>query len=481
MGISKTALVLGGGFAGLSAAIHLACHDYEVTLLEQAQTLGGKAAEFRRDGFRFDTGPSVFTLQGVIKDIFDLAGRDLPFELEPLDLLCRYLFPSGRVWDVFQDRRKTMAQLMANEVKVYRKALLEAKKLYESSASTFIFGKPPSLADLATYGLRSGLQAHPLKTLPQLLEGLGADGELKQFFLRFATYFGADPYQAPAILHNICWVELGLGLAYPKGGIYRLVTELERLARDLGVQIQTGVTVKALELEGDTVKQVKTTSGDVAADNIISSLDIIRTHKLLGLKTDLQKQEPSLSGFVGLFGYKGESELKHHNISFSSDYEAEFAAIKRGEVATDPTLYINISSKTDASDAPPGYENWFVMANAPALDSTENQWSLEDEDRYAEQLMVTLEKRGLAQKHELELKQIIGPNKLARFAHRGSIYGTASHSLLKTLRPPQQIKGVSNLTLAGGTVFPGGGIPLALLSGKSAAELIIEHAKQVLK
>ena len=186
----KTALVLGGGFAGLSAAVHLALKGHKVTLLEQNPAPGGKASEFRQDGFRFDTGPSVFTLPHVIKDIFRDAGKELPVKLEPLDLLCRYVFSSGRVWDVYQDVDKTTAQLSKEEAKVYKNLLLEAKKLYEASASTFVYGQSPSLLDLARYGLRYGLSAHPFKTLPQLLDSFGAEGDLKQFFMRFATYFG---------------------------------------------------------------------------------------------------------------------------------------------------------------------------------------------------------------------------------------------------------------------------------------------------
>lgn len=468
----QTALVLGGGFAGLSAAIHLALKGYEVSLIEQNPYLGGKAAEFRQGDFRFDTGPSVFTLPEVITDIFRAAERDLTFSLEPLDLLCRYIFPSGRVWDVYQDLAKTTAQLSQQEAIVYKKVLAEAKKLYEQASRTFVYGQSPSLLALASYGLRYGLRAHPLKTLPQLLDSLGAKGELKNFFLRFATYFGADPYQAPAVLHNICWVELGLGLSYPKGGIYTLVRALEQLARDLGVSFRTSVRVEKLEHKQQRIRQVISSAGNFSADVVVSSLDYVRTHQLLGLSNPLAKKTASLSGFVMLLAVKGETTLKHHTISFAEDYQAEFEAIRKGQLASRPTLYLNISSKTDPADAPAGYENWFLMANAPALAQAENPWSPEAETNYAENLLNLLEQRGLASRKSLDVKQIIGPNRLAKLAFRGSIYGHAPKSLTDTLRPPQRIRGIYNLALAGGTVFPGGGIPLALLSGKAAAELV---------
>jgi len=468
-GERRKVLVLGGGFAGLSAAIYAALAGGEVTLLERSPTLGGKAGQFERGGFRFDTGPSVFTLPQVVRDLFDAAGEGLPFELKPLDLLCRYHYPSGRVWDVYQDVDKTTAQLSRSEAEVYRSLLAVARKLYEAAAPTFVFGRSPTLFDLACYGLRYGLKAHPTKTLAELVKSFGATDELEQFFLRFATYFGADPYRAPAVLHNIAWVELGLGVSYPVGGIYAVVEGLEALAKKLGVRVCTGVEVERLESHHNRLTAAQTSAGEFKADAVISSLDIVRTHKLLGKKTRLEKLEPSLSGFVLLLGIAGETpELAHHTISFSKDYPAEFRAIREGKFPDDPTLYFNVSSKTEPEDALAGCENWFVMANAPALGKDEL-----DEEAYAEKVLGVLERRGFNVQNRLEFKHGLGPRHLAQFAHRGSIYGTAPYSLLTTLRPRQKIRGVDNLFLAGGTVYPGGGIPLALLSGQGAAALAL--------
>jgi phytoene desaturase len=468
MGVRRKALVLGGGFAGLSAAIHLALKDIDVTLLEQQPTLGGKAGRFEKNGFRFDTGPSVFTMRWVIEDLFNAAGRDVPFILKPLEPLCRYLYPSGRVWDVYQEVDRTVSQLEPKEAKAYIALLAEAKRLYEISAPTFIEGQVPTYLELARYGLRHGLSAHPNLTLSQLLESYKANPDLKQFFLRFATYFGADPYRAPAVLHNIAWVELGLGVYYPTGGIGTVVNALERLAKELGIEVQTSVKVERLEQKGSQVTHVHTSQGVFQADTIISSLDILRTHRLLGRTTRLERLEPSLSGFVLLLGVSGQSSaLSHHTISFSNDYAGEFKAIRAGQGADDPTLYFNVSSKSDPSDSPEGCENWFVMANAPA----QREGQTLDEKAYAKQLLEVIEARGFQVKERGQLQHVLGPDYLSTFAERGSIYGTAPHSLLTTLRPKQTLPGITNLVLAGGTVYPGGGIPLSLLSGKAAAEL----------
>ena len=233
---SVDALVLGAGFAGLAAAIELALHGAEVTVLERAADPGGKAGEVREDGYRFDTGPSVVTLPDVIAAPFHDAGRELPLELRPLDPPARYRFASGRVLDVRRDVDATTAQLSAAEAHAYRTLLDEARALYEAAAPTFVHGPPPGPARLLRYGLRHGLRARPWAKLPDLLARHGATGELRDLFLRFATYFGADPFQAPAVLHNIAWVELGLGVVAPQGGVAGLVRASAQLARELGVR-----------------------------------------------------------------------------------------------------------------------------------------------------------------------------------------------------------------------------------------------------
>ena len=392
----QTALVLGGGFAGLSAALELSLSGVQVTLLEQMGEVGGKAGEFAQDGFRFDLGPSVWTLPELVTDLFTRA-RETPPEFRLLSPLCRYFYPSGRVWDVSLDAEKTAAQLTASEARAFHRLRDEARTLYEAAAPTFLFGQSPGLKELARYGLSSGLKAHPGKQLPALLRQFGASGDLETFFLRFATYFGADPYRAPAVLHNIAWVELGKGVFYPVGGIKGVVRQLRALADKLGVDIRTGVRVKRLHSSGEKVTKVETDAGDFTADVIVSGLDLIRTHQLLGQKAKGERLEPSLSGFVLLLGLEGETPgLTHHNILFPADYRAEFTAVGRGNLAADPTLYVSISSKTEHGDAPPGCENWFVLVNAPAL-SKECPIDWEQEaPRYAEWLLEVLARRGFA-------------------------------------------------------------------------------------
>ena len=455
----------------MSAAVNLALSGVKVTLLEQQDEVGGKAGEFVQDGFRFDIGPHVWTLPEVVVDLFVRAGERPP-EFRPLEPLCRYFYPSGRVWDVSLDQGATTAQLSPADGDAYRRLVGEAKSLFEVAAPTFLYGHAPGPRELAKYALAGGLRAQPGKLLPDLLRQFGAAGDLETFFLRFATYFGADPYRAPAVLHNIAWVELGQGLFYPVGGIRGVVRQLRGLAERLGVAVHTGVTVKRLCTSGGKVVSVETDGGVFRADGVVSSLDLIRTHRLLGRRARAEALEPSLSGFVLLLGLDGITPgLTHHNILFPDDYRAEFGAVRQNQLPADPTLYVSISAKTEVGDAPPGGENWFVLINAPALSEGKTiDWPYEA-PRYAEHILGVLARRGLDVRGRIRVQKTFTPDYLGTLAHRGAIYGAAPHSLLRTLRPKQTVRGVRNLVLAGGTVHPGGGIPLALLSGKHAAAL----------
>ena len=459
--------VVGAGFAGLAAAVDLARGGATVTLLERAPEVGGKAGEWRADGFRFDLGPSVFTLPDVVEAIFRDAGRERPFDLVPLEPICRYRFASGRVWDVHHDLEATLSGLDAREQAAYRRALEAARRLYEDAAPTFVRGPAPGLARLAAYAWRSGARAHPGRRLPDLLRSLGVGGDLLPFFLRFATYFGGDPYRSPAVLHNIAWVELGLGVSLPVGGVHGVVRSLRALAEDLGVEVRTGAAVEALPLRHGRVAEVVTGGGPLAVDAVVAAIDARWARALLGRPAP-PRRHPSLSGTVSLLGVRGATpELAAHNVLFPPDYAREFADLRAGRHPSDPTLYLHASSKGDAADAPPGHENWFVMANAPALPAAGARVAADAEA--ARHLRRTLAARGFDPADRTVVARDLLPADLARFGDRGAIYGAAPNGLMSTLRPGPRLRGVANVWLAGGTVHPGGGIPLALLSGRYAA------------
>jgi phytoene desaturase len=473
------ALVLGAGVAGLAAAIELARGGADVTVVERADGPGGKAGEFAAGGFRFDTGPSVVTLPDVIEAPFRELGRPFPVRLRPLDPVARYRFASGRVLDVHRDVAATTAQLSPDEARAYRSLLEEARVLYEAAAPVFVHGPPPGPLALAGYGLRHGLRARPWARLPDLLARHGARGELRDLLLRFATYFGADPFRAPAVLHNIAWVELGLGVVAPEGGVAALVRAYEGLARDLGVRFRYGREARAIVPRSGAAPDVRIgPCGEgpdaetvVRPDRLVSALDRDRTARLAGRRPPGAGVEPSLSGLVLLLAVRGRHpQVRRHTLSMPADYAAEFAALRAGRAPDDPTLYLSLSVRGTPEDAPEGAENWFVMANAPALGPDGRGI---DEEAYARRMEERLIERGWLAPASFRRLAALGPTHLATLADRGAIYGAAPHSLRATLRPRQRLPGLARTALAGGTVHPGGGLPLAITSGRQAARTLL--------
>ncbi len=500
--MSREVAVLGGGLAGLSAALRLAGDGARVTLYERAAVLGGKAGELRAGGFRFDTGPSVVTLPEVVLGALREAGAAPLPRFSALDPLCHYRLPSGRGWDVYADAERTAAGLPPGQRPVYRRLLEEARRLYRAAAPTFVFGPAPGPGALLRYALRHGAAAHPGRSLPQLLRRSGAEADLEAFFLRFATYVGADPYRAAAVLHNVAWVELGLGVVHPHGGVRAVVTAFARALAGAGVRVRLGVRATGLELHGDRVRAVHSTAGRQRVDGVVSALDVVHSHALVGRYHASVGREASLSGVVLLLGVEGRSPGAQHQVLFSPDYPGEFAALRAGRLAEDPTLYLNVSARTDPADAPEGCENWFVMANAPALparprahtDPLAGVWPrpslpapggppplrtvdgeepTASEHAYALHMLATLAARGALHPEAVRFWRLLGPRQLARSGHRGAIYGAAPLGLRGALRPPASVSGVRNLVLAGGTVHPGGGIPLVVLSGRRAARRLL--------
>lgn len=481
----KNSVIIGAGIGGLSAAIRLAAAGQRVTILEQNAAVGGKMGEINADGFRWDTGPSVITMRHVFEDLFAAAGRKLEdyLTLLPLEPLTRYFYPDGVVFDASRDLSNTLrqiAKLEPRDVEGYLAYLAYAARLHRITGPVFIYDQPPTLRSFARVSPLDALRVDGLRTMDGAIRGFVRSPHLRQLLGRFATYVGASPYRAPATLNVIAHVELSGGVWYPRGGIYSIARAFERLARELGVEIRTETPVERIEIQSGAVRGVTLRSGEhIPARAVIANVDVATVYKKMlppSPRIDsLMKIESTCSGFIMLLGVEGQHEnLAHHNIFFSSNYPREFDEIfRQGMPPSEPTIYVAVTSKTDAQDAPEGCENWFVLVNAPALDDRFD-WQAES---YGELVLKRLAEFGLDVRGKIRSKRILTPVDLERLtgARRGALYGASSNSRFAAFRRPHnRASDVRGLYFAGGTTHPGGGVPMVALSGKVAAEMVIK-------
>jgi phytoene desaturase len=420
----------------------------------------------------------------VFEALFAAAGRRLEdyLTLEPVEPLTRYFYPDGVTLDASSDQAKMATQIREiapEDVEGYARFLAYAERLHRITGPVFIYDRPPTWRSFLRVPFRDWFKADGLRTMDQAIRSYVRSPHLRQLLGRFATYVGASPYQAPATLNVIAHVELAGGVFYPQGGVYQLALAFQRLARELGVTIQTGCEIREIEVEDGRAVGVRLTDGQrMAARAVVSNIDVTTTHKtLLPTFTARAPQETSCSGFILLLGIDREHpELAHHNVFFSADYPAEFEAIfQHGRPAEDPTIYIAITSKKDAGHAPPGHENWFVLVNAPAINDR-YRWE-ETAGHYRELVLDSLARRGYDLREAIQSEQILTPVDLAQNsgAWRGALYGASSNERLAAFRRPHnRSPAIRGLYFVGGTTHPGGGVPMVTLSGKVTADLVLE-------
>ena len=488
---NKRVAVIGGGLGALSGAIRLARLGFSVQLFEKNPKIGGKVNEITLRDYRFDTGASLLTMPFVIDELFDCAGfqRSDYLEFMPIDPICRYFFSDGSTMDASADKAKmetAIAQIAPNDVAAYQRFLKYAERIHDLTAEIFMWTPIHEFKKLLQpRHFRTLFRFHqidPFRTVHQSVSRFFSDPRLIQLFDRYATYNGSDPFQAPATLNIIPYIEYGLGGYYIKGGIYRLVEALETVAREQGVQIYTSAAVERICYSSKRVNGVQVNGDKIESDYVLCGADaVVAYHELIEghqqQREKVNQLEPSLSGMVFLWGVRHKHpRLAHHNIIFSSDYNAEFRQIFRDQrVPDEPTIYIAITSKADPEHAPADAENWFVLLNMPSL-APGQMWQKETV-RMQTVVLDKLKQLGFDIANKIEVEQVYTPEDFADLygSNRGSIYGVSSNSRTTAFkRLPNRSRLLKGLYFAGGSVHPGGGIPLVILSGKMAATLIAE-------
>ena len=484
----KHVVVVGAGLGGLSAAIRLRAAGVRVTLLEKNERVGGKMNLIERDGFTFDTGPSLFTMPWVVRELLHSVGRKLEDEIElvPLASTCRYRWSDGTSFDAWSDMAALIGEierLSPPDVEGFFRFMAFAARIYRAAAEPFLLEPFAGWRTMLQPRLiRDAWKIAPLQTVDGAVRRYFKHPHLRQLFNRYATYNGSSPYRSPATFCIIPYVEFAQGGWYIKGGMYQLAAMLGRVAVAEGVELRLDCAVQQVITSGGSATGVRLADGTtINADYVIVNADALYALDELIAPTRAPDHDLSCSGFVLLLGVNRDfAQLQHHNIFFSDDYPAEFRAVfDLGVPAPDPTIYVAATCRADPHLAPAGMMNLFVLVNAPATGRT--NWERE-KTAYRDLVVRRLEAHGLVGLSEAIItQQILTPVDLAAMtnARRGALYGPASHGLRAAfLRPANQPKGIRGLALVGGATHPGGGIPLVLLSGKAGANWALADMRE---
>lgn len=486
--VKKTVGIVGAGIAGMAAAVRLQAKGFQVTVFEANDYPGGKLTAFKEKGYRFDMGPSLFTMPQFVEDLFQVSNKKINnyFNYKRKEVVCNYFYEDGTRFTA----PKSIQEFAANAAKSFNvrdKDIIDyfnkSKKKYDLTASLFLENSLHKLSNYLSFNtLKAISQVGVLdinSSLHDYNDKVFNDKKLTQLFDRFATYNGSNPYQTPGIMSMIPHLEQYYGTYFPEKGMHSITKSIFQLSKDLGVIYNFKTKVEKIEVSNKKATGIKTNKEQYAFDYVISNSDVVPSYrKLLAQQKAPEKilnQERSSSALIFYWGITKEfEELDLHNIFFSEDYKEEFHCIfGKRSVHYDPTIYINITSKDEKSDAPKGCENWFVMVNVPS--NTGQDWDEIIKETRANIISKLSRNLGVNIEELIDFESVLDPRLIESKtqSHQGALYGAASNNKFAAfLRHPNFSQKIANLYFCGGSVHPGGGIPLCLLSGKIVSELI---------
>ena len=484
----KKAIIIGSGVGGLATALRLKAQGLDVVVFENNSYPGGKLSSFNLGQYRFDAGPSLLTMPHYIDELFELFNENPKdyFNYKRKDISCKYFWEDKTVLNAYSDKNKFINEInkvLKVDKNIVTKYLLKAKKKYDLTKNIFL---EQSLHKIKTYlssDLLKGIFNLYIFQINKTLDTVNQD-ELKephlvQLFNRFATYNGSSPFKTPGMMTLIQHLEQEYGTFVSEKGMINIPKSIFDLAKRNGVKFEFNKLVNEIVVKNNKVVGVKVNNTVIESDFVVSNMDIVPTYKKLLKKSYQPKkvlnQERSSSALIFYWGIKKTfKNLELHNIFFSNNYKKEFDSIfELGTISDDPTVYINITSKDVVSDAPKESENWFVMINSP--NDTGQDWN---------EIIKTVRKNTINKINRtlnidiesfIEFEKVFSPKTIEKNtqSYLGSLYGSSSNNKMSAfLRHPNFSKHIQNLYFCGGSVHPGGGIPLCLLSAKIVSELI---------
>ena len=479
--------IIGSGVSGICAAIRLKSKGFDVEVYEKNKMPGGKLNTFKLDKFRFDAGPSLFTMPFLVDELFELFDLNPRkyFNYKKKEIHCKYFWDDKTKFTAYSNNKKFLKEVKNKfqvDEFVVNKYLKKAKIKYDLTEKIFLkksIHKFSSFLNIETIKALFNLNIFQInKTLNEVNSDELKNKYLIQIFDRYATYNGSSPYKTPGMMTLIQHLENHFGTFIPEGGMYEITNAIFNLAKDVGVKFHFECNVDEIILEKNVAKKIRVNNKLIESDVIVSNADVNFTYKELlkqKFKHSSLKNESSSSALIFYWGINGVyDELDLHNIFFSSNYKDEFNAIfEKKEIFNDPTVYVNISCKDVSKDAPKDSENWFVMINSPY--NLNQNWDRQIQisrkiiiNKLEKILGVEIEKNIVKEKVYSPVDLELNTN-----SFNGSLYGSSSNNIMSSfMRHPNFTKKIKNLFFCGGSVHPGGGIPLAILSSKIVSDLI---------
>ena len=486
--MGKRVIIIGSGFASLSASCYLAKQGYDVSIYEKNKTVGGRARQFVRDGFTFDMGPSWYWMPDIFQSFFNDFGKKTSdyYQLDKLDPAYNIFFSDDviTIGDSMDKICEEFERIEKGSAEPLRKFIKKAQDNYEIAIHKIVLR--PGLSPLEL------VSKDTIVRLDQFFKSI-SDEVRKRFknpklisTLEFPVLFlGAKPNKTPSFYSFMNFADFGLGTWHPKGGMYQVIRAMELLALELGVKIYTDQAVTKIEVAQGKATGIKVNGNTIKADVVLSGADYHHSETLLDPKFRQYSEAywakktfapSSLLFYVGFD--KKLKNVSHHNLFFDTSFEQHAKEIYDDPKWPEaPLFYANFPSLTDSSMAPEGCETgFFLIPIAPDLEDTQhlrNKYFDIILDRFQKLTDQKVEKSILF-KEGFCVNDFIDQYN----SYKGNAYGMAN-TLLQTafLRPKLHSKKVGNLFFTGQLTVPGPGVPPALISGKLVSELIVKHQK----
>ena len=495
----KKVVIIGGGLGGLSAAISLAAiPGYEITVLEKNKHLGGKLNVKDTKGFSFDLGPSILTMPHLFENLFTKHKRKMSdyIQIEPVRPHWRNFFEDGTTIDLTHkiEDMLTNKMLTPQDLEDLKAYYAYTEKIYGVSAMVAFDNQLENTWEAMRFKPSVSIFQNMdyFSTMDQGVRRYIRNPYLIDILNYFVKYVGSSPYDAPALMNLLPYIQWKYDLWYVKGGMFNISKGMVKLIQELPqIKIKTNAEVTSVEKQNQTISKIHLKSGQTLdADLVISNMEAIPFYEKITKESKAfiaryqRKFEPACSGFALHLGTdKVYPQLAHHNFFYSKNSKVNFNNIfHRHRLNPDPTIYLVAPMRTDPSQGPKGGDIIKILPHIPYLDP-KRPFTKKDYQTFRLNILDKLERMGLTdlRKH-IVVEELWTPETIQDmyYSNRGSIYGVvASKHKNMGFKVPKRSKLYQNVYFVGGSVNPGGGMPMVVLSGQQVVEQILKNEKSL--